>query len=69
MAPPWAQYPEIPRAGIGWRMGYGGDYHDEFYRWFSGLTSEAQVRFRESNPEPTDWSGFYDMIAANPWRG
>ncbi len=67
MQPPWNMYPDLPRGSIGWRMGYGEDYYDKFYKWFSALDSEAMARFVDSYPEPQDWNGFYQMIAEDPW--
>ncbi len=31
MAPLWIKYPEISESSIGWRMGYGEAYAEEFY--------------------------------------
>ena len=42
MAPLWLKYPSIPEGSIGWRMGYGESYAEQFYQWFYKLTPEEQ---------------------------
>lgn len=68
MKPPWSHFPEIPAGSIGWRMGPGEDYYDEFYRWFSSLHKDAQSGYIEENPEPPGWQRFYERILSSPWR-
>lgn len=67
MIPPWQKYPEIERGSIGWRMGYGEDYYDEFYKWFSRLDLATWTDYAENFPEPIEWKGFYKMIMDHPW--
>jgi len=45
MAPLWLMYPHIPNGSIGWRMGYGESYGDEFYRWFHTLSREEKEEY------------------------
>lgn len=42
MAPLWIKYPEISESSIGWRMGYGEAYAEEFYDWFYALSKEEK---------------------------
>ena len=67
MPPPWLKYPELPHGSIGWRMGFGEEYYNAFYKWFSALKAADRMQFRQSMPEPSEWSGFYQMIADSPW--
>ena len=62
MAPPWIKNPAMPRASIGWRMGYGEEYWDEFRVWWLAQTAEVRVRVQTNYPEPPGWSGFYQNV-------
>jgi hypothetical protein len=64
MMPPWKKYPEIPPGSIGWRMGYGEDYWDEFDAWFTRLNAAQRQRYAEENAEPSGWEGFYRRKAS-----
>jgi hypothetical protein len=66
MDPPWKKYPDLPRTSIGWRMGYGQDYHQNFWKWFSSLDAVAQEAYCRDHPEPGGWAGFYRMIIDHP---
>ena len=68
MQPPWIKFPELERDGVGWRMGYGEEYYDTFYRWFSNLSETERTHFEIENPEPQEWKGFFRMIAERPWK-
>ena len=35
----------------------------------SGLTASERNAYEQEHPEPLEWSGWYEMIRANPWRG
>lgn len=59
MIPPWVKYPAIPRASIGWRMGEGEEYWDEFRGWWQVQTVETRQLVRARYPEPAGWSEFY----------
>lgn len=69
MQPPWSKHPEIPRGRIGLRMGYGEEYYNEFYKWFSNLSVAAAAGFMQQNPEPEAWNGFYEILLKHPWKG
>ncbi|WP_172249411.1 hypothetical protein [Novosphingobium sp. SG707] len=59
MIPPWTAHPDIHAGSIGWRMGRGEDYLDQFNQWFSRKHVEAKRRYATDNPEPVGWEGFY----------
>jgi hypothetical protein len=67
MEPPWAKYPDMERQSVGWRMGDGEDYYNTVYRMFSALPPAAREDYEQRHPEPPGWSGWYDMVKANPW--
>lgn len=68
MDPPWRKYPDIPAGSIGWRMGSGEEYYNEFYRWFSGLSGAEQAAYSLANKPPSGWHNLYDTIINHPWR-
>ena len=55
MEPPWIKHPDIPAGSVGWRMGRGEEYYNEFYRWFSALTPAEQEEYVRSNAPPYEW--------------
>ena len=59
--PPWQEFPDTPRYSLGWRMGAGEDYWHAFHDWYGGLQGEQRRLYRETYPEPTEWSGFYEQ--------
>jgi hypothetical protein len=67
MEPPWQKYPDIPAGSIGWRMGGGEEYYDQFYRWFSGLTPDEQEAYASANEPPAGWRKLYQTIKEHPW--
>ena len=67
MEPPWTKHREIPAGSIGWRMGDGEDYYNQFYRWFSALSEPEQEAFARANEPPPEWSDLYTTIKAHPW--
>lgn len=60
LPPPWIAFPEIERYSIGWRMGYGEDYMDQWSTWFQGLTKEEQDAYQKLFPEPATWKGYWN---------
>jgi hypothetical protein len=62
MVPPWVKYPAIPRASIGWRMGEGEEYWDNFRVWWEQQLPEVRDRVQSTYPEPAGWSGFYERV-------
>jgi hypothetical protein len=47
---------------IGWRMGAGEDYSDDFSRWWSGQTRALRLKVKAVYPEPEDWGDFYNRL-------
>jgi hypothetical protein len=62
MVPPWVKYPAIPRASIGWRMGEGEEYWDNFRAWWDRQQVDIQAAVRATYPEPSGWVGFYERV-------
>ena len=62
LLPPWLEYPTFPRFSIGWRMGGGEDYWDEFWTAYQALTTEEKRWYRHDFPEPAAWSNVYTEI-------
>lgn len=60
MPPPWLAYRHIECCSIGWRMGYGEYYLDQFLDWFDSLSNEEQSEYRNLFPEPLTWKGWWD---------
>ncbi len=60
MVPPWVKYPNLSRESMGWRMGQGETYMDEFRAWFYGKNSRQQrVKIMNIYPATDNWEGFY----------
>jgi hypothetical protein len=47
MVPPWVKYPNIPKGSMGWRMGQGEIYKDNFLKWYSSNSLQKQLRNKE----------------------
>ena len=60
MPPPWLAYRQIECCSIGWRMGYGEYYLDQFLDWFDSLSNKEQSEYRTLFPEPLTWKGWWD---------
>lgn len=61
MVPPWVKFPAIPRASIGWRMGEGEGYWDDFREWWEQQAPAVRQRVCRAYPEPAGWAGFYEQ--------
>lgn len=60
MAPPWIAYPKIERYSIGWRMGYGEGYIDEWGKWYGSLDEKEKKEYQTLFPEPITWKGYWE---------
>lgn len=60
MPPPWIAFPEIERYSIGWRMGYGETYIDQWGEWYDSLAEEEAKTYQELFPEPVTWNGYWE---------
>ena len=71
MKPVWAAFPRIPWGSIGWRMGPGEQYWNQWIRWYKSLPQEDCLAYKEANTEPEEWLGFYAFIEEDktpPWQ-
>ena len=59
MVPPWLKYPNLPKESMGWRMGQGEAYLDNFRKWYFSNAREKRVEIMNKYPEPKEWKGFY----------
>jgi hypothetical protein len=62
MVPPFVKCARIPRASIGWRMGEGEEYWDEFRAWWGRQPAGVRAEVRDAYPEPLGWVRFYDEL-------
>jgi hypothetical protein len=59
MIPPWLKYPNLPRRSMGWRMGVGEQYVNEFNVWWWRLTRDDRRAYQAEYVEPEEWKGFF----------
>lgn len=57
--PPWLAHPHIARHSLGWRMGVGEAYIQQWGAWYRGLSERGRQRIHERYPEPEEWRGWY----------
>jgi len=70
MSPLWVKHPDIPWGSVGWRMGWGEAYWDQWRFFFLAPKEEERQRYRETWPEPESWWGLYAFIESGelpPW--
>jgi len=60
--PPFNKYSNIAYRSIGWRMGYGEYYMHGWSDYYLSLGDEERASYRNANPEPNSWAGFYQAI-------
>ena len=60
MKPPWKVFPEIPFGSLGWRMGGGEDYLDEFLQWMYLQSEEELKQYFSLNVPPPEWLSMLD---------
>ncbi|AXE16790.1 DUF1768 domain-containing protein [Runella rosea] len=58
--PPWTKFPNIDSNDMFWRMGKGENYLFEFSKFYHSLTDREKTIYKLSNPQPYEWTGFYD---------
>ena len=63
MHPPWEKFPNIPRNSIGWRMGVGEQYLEEFSIWWSRQDRAKKLAVRALYSEPSAWTGFWRSLS------
>lgn len=62
MVPPFVKYPRMARVVVGWRMGEGEKYWDEFRAWWGRQPAGVRATVRDAYPEPLGWVMFYDEL-------
>jgi hypothetical protein len=62
MRPPWIERPDIPHLSLGWRMGWGESYMNEWIRFFASLPAADKVTYIAANPAPGDWPNWYRAV-------
>ena len=63
MHPPWAKFPNILRGSIGWRMGVGEAYLEDFSTWWSCQPRPARLSLRAKYVEPSAWAGYWQSLS------
>jgi len=64
MRPPWQKYPNLLRQSMGWRMGQGEVYLDQFKVWWSRQARDIRLATKAKYPEPAEWSGYWASLSA-----
>ena len=59
MLPPWIKYPNLPKESMGWRMGQGEDYMEQYLKWYYANPRSKRVEIMNKYKTPEDWSEFY----------
>jgi len=62
MTPPWEKYPECKCFSIGWRMGRGEDYMDEWRDYINAMTQIETDEYFSSLSIPEEWERFVDQF-------
>lgn len=57
--PPWKTYPDLDRYSLGWRMGEGEAYVDEFRIFWESLTEFDQRLYQTRYLATGEWEGWY----------
>ena len=57
---PWTKFSNLDSSDMFWRMGKGEDYLSEFSKYYQNLSDKEKMIYKLTNPEPYDWTEFYD---------
>lgn len=71
MQPVWKVFPRIPWGSVGWRMGSGEEYWNQWISWYKSLSQEDRLSYKATYSEPKEWLGFYAYIEEGespPWQ-
>jgi len=63
MKPPWIEFPEYERGCMGWRMGGGEDYFDDFKKYIINMPKPEFAQYALKYPEPKEWLGFMAWLS------
>jgi hypothetical protein len=62
MNPPWIKYLNLSPDSMGWRMGAGEDYREQFDEWWAEEDAAEREAYAQSYPEPVAWAGFWKSL-------
>lgn len=54
-APPWLAFPKLECGSMGWRMGAGEAFLEQWMPWQNSLTPEDRQAYEELFPQPMPW--------------
>lgn len=60
MQPPWIAFPDYERHCMGWRMGPGDGYVEQWYRELKAMKDLIRKRYCYANDPPKEWEDVYD---------
>lgn len=63
--PPWINFPNLPRASSGWRMGQGETYLQDFDIWLTRQPRSVRLALQTKYPAPPAWSLFWSSGSAS----
>jgi len=55
MKPPWEVFPDMPFGSLGWRMGDGEGYLDDFLQWMYEQPEQELKQYFLINVPPAEW--------------
>ncbi len=55
MKPPWIEYPDYPPGCLGWRMGPGEDYIDNWHQYINKLDENELKEYFNKYIPPKEW--------------
>ena len=61
MVPPWEEFPDYERHTLGWRMGTGEAYLDDYYTFIQQLSNDYETRLnylKRHRPAPLNWDTY-----------
>ena len=74
MNAPWIEFPDLPRGSLGWRMGAGEAYLDQFVEWLYQHGESGVSDYIFNNPPPEEWQNLFDYhlekmrLGKGPWE-
>ncbi|MBI1211873.1 MAG: DUF1768 domain-containing protein [Alphaproteobacteria bacterium] len=62
-APPWIEHPQFAEpSDLGWRMGFGQDYMEEWIKWYSAMSKANRQRYLALFRMPTYWMDWLSRV-------
>ena len=59
MVPPWIKYPNLPSGSMGWRMGVGEQYSNNFIDWYKSNRGIIKKKVQDKYTAEGKWKLFY----------